>query len=599
MKKSKYLFISFIIIVTLFMVGCRPKKITITKIEVSPDSILVVEQENYDLANLSLKVTYSNDSTKTISVTKEMITKGYEKLNTYGSHDITITYEGLSIKATIVLKKPEKPVKTVKQIEIAEYSITSFEQGHVHLDEIFLDITYSDDSIDTICLSKDLIVEDISILDEIGKHNLTIQIDAVHTSIMVEIIEAVYVSNITLSDSAITTFIEDEFDISKVIIDVTYSNNYKEQMVVTSSMIKDGYVDPHVPNTYQLVVEYKEQEVVINITITESELKYYTFEKTIIDYEECYAITSYNGNKSIITIPSTYQDLPVKVIDKQAFYENKEIVKVTLPNTIVSIKEAAFYKCSSLKTIIIPSSVVDVEKYALSGIKSLYFEASVVDEAWYDTQHSYAHLNVNLDTIMVTSDSLFEYYINQDNELVLSNYYGLSSQVQVPNVIDDRSVEIIGGACFKGCNFIEKLTMPSSVKVIEKYGLAECESLVDLTLSNNLEILGEYALRGCILLPHISLPSTLKEIRANAFNMCSELQEMIIPNSVTYIGGYAFSWCVKLTKIYIPSSVKIVCGGACYSCSSATIYTPLSTIPSTWETGWNMSNRPIVYNVTE
>ena len=39
--------------------------------------------------------------------------------------------------------------------------------------------------------------------------------------------------------------------------------------------------------------------------------------------------------------------------------------------------------------------------------------------------------------------------------------------------------------------------------------------------------------------------------------------------------------------------------GACYACSDATIYVEHPAEPSTWETGWNMSSRPVKWNYTE
>lgn len=589
MNKKRYLFISLIILSLLFIVSC--KKAKITSIEISNDSILVMESKTYDLSNLKLNVKYSNNSQKTIQVTKDMITSGYESLNDYGTHEIIITYEGLSIKTIIVLKE-SKPI--LSSIELSKDATTSFIKGEVNLELVLLKLTYSNNSTKIISLKEEQIVGDTNVLDEIGIHTLKIKIDNVETTIDIEIKENVYVVDITLNEKAVTTFLEGEFDITKILLDVKYSDESQEQLQLTSSIIKDGAVDTNTPGEYQLLVEYKEKELTIIITIVESELKYFIFEKTTIDYEDCYAVSGYIGNQENVVIPSMYENLPVKVISKQAFYENDTIVKVTIPSTVEIIEEAAFYKSKKLKTIIIPSSVIEVEKYALTGIKTLYFESSSVDESWFNNQSSYAHLNVNIETITIAGD--FEYYINSNNQVVLSNYYGASSKVEIPNTINNLEVDIIGGACFRGCSFMNELVMPNTIVEIENYGVAECTNLTNVVLSSNLQILGECAFRECNTLPHINLPSTLKQIKSNAFNMCQALQEMIIPKGVTYIGSYAFSWCIKVNKIYIPNTVEANCVGSCYSCSSATIYLEASSIPSNWETGWNMSNRPIVYN---
>ena len=94
----------------------------------------------------------------------------------------------------------------------------------------------------------------------------------------------------------------------------------------------------------------------------------------------------------------------------------------------------------------------------------------------------------------------------------------------------------------------------------------------------------------------IIIPEGTEFIPDYAFKDYKNLEEIIIPDGVVSIGAYAFAWCTSATKIYLPNTLVEVKGGACYACSKATIYTSYSSIPSTWESGWNMSGRPIVYD---
>lgn len=597
MKKNNYIFIIFAIFITFFMNSCKsPKndiKLEVTKIEVSEDSILQSFENEYSLSNLFIIVTYSNNKTEKKIVTKNMITLGLDKLDKEGTHEIEITYEKKSVKVEIEIVH----IKAIN-ISVSNKSTLVFEKGNVSLDEIFIKVLYSDNTECEIPLSQTDIISDIKVLEEVGTQEIKVQYEGISTTVTVTINDVLTVKEILLSNNAKTSFLEGEFDISKIIIDVLYSNNTSSSIQLNDNMITSGFIDGDLPGKHSLEISYFNQTLTIDITIVESEVKYFKFEKTTIDYEECYMVVDYIGAKSYIEIPSMYLELPVKAISERAFFGNDKIVKVTIPNTVVTIGEAAFYKCSSLKTIIIPSSVTNIETYALRGVKTIYFESSQIDETWYDVQNTYANQGVNLETIQLTENGDFEYYINSDNQLVLSNYYGTNNIVNIPAQIKGMDVTVLGGACFKGCMDIEEISMPNTIIEIEKYGLAGCENLTKLHLPSKLEVLGDYAIRGCIKLKNLVLPNTLKKIGANAFNMCSELKEMIIPEGVTYIGGYAFSWCINLSKIYIPLSVITIQVGACYSCSSATIYLAHSSIPSTWETGWNMSNRPIIYNST-
>lgn len=61
----------------------------------------------------------------------------------------------------------------------------------------------------------------------------------------------------------------------------------------------------------------------------------------------------------------------ITTIGYGAFIYFRNIRKVTIPNSVKSIKEVAFKDCSSLKNIVIPNSVVSIETQAFYNCKSL------------------------------------------------------------------------------------------------------------------------------------------------------------------------------------------------------------------------------------
>jgi hypothetical protein len=81
-------------------------------------------------------------------------------------------------------------------------------------------------------------------------------------------------------------------------------------------------------------------------------------------------ITKYVGEKFEVRIPPRIQGLPVTSIGKQAF-EEKGITSVTIPNSVTSIWDGAFWGCTSLTSIIIPNSVTSIGDAAFSGCTSL------------------------------------------------------------------------------------------------------------------------------------------------------------------------------------------------------------------------------------
>src|ERR1051325_3031621 len=71
------------------------------------------------------------------------------------------------------------------------------------------------------------------------------------------------------------------------------------------------------------------------------------------------AITNYIGSAKVVVVPVEIDGQTVKAIEDRAF-SGKDIIAVTIPNTIVVIGDYAFENCSNLTTVtIMGSSYVD------------------------------------------------------------------------------------------------------------------------------------------------------------------------------------------------------------------------------------------------
>ena len=75
------------------------------------------------------------------------------------------------------------------------------------------------------------------------------------------------------------------------------------------------------------------------------------------------------GTAADVTIPSCYKGKPVTAINNAAF-PNSSVTSVTIPDSITSIPDAAFYNCGNLETIHIPVSVTFIGSYAFDGCPS-------------------------------------------------------------------------------------------------------------------------------------------------------------------------------------------------------------------------------------
>mgnify|MGYP000755726222 CR=1 FL=1 len=82
------------------------------------------------------------------------------------------------------------------------------------------------------------------------------------------------------------------------------------------------------------------------------------FEYTVTGDEA--TITGYTGSARSLVIPSELGGKPVTAIGEKAFYQNKTITSVKIPEGVTSIGDSAFEGCSSLTEVTIPKSVTSI-----------------------------------------------------------------------------------------------------------------------------------------------------------------------------------------------------------------------------------------------
>ncbi len=95
------------------------------------------------------------------------------------------------------------------------------------------------------------------------------------------------------------------------------------------------------------------------------------FEYRTISNGSAAEITGYTGNGTDVHIPSLIGSLPVTSIGASAFANNKTVPlsSVSIPDTVTSIGDYAFYQCPA--TITIPSAAVTIGNHSFDGCTGL------------------------------------------------------------------------------------------------------------------------------------------------------------------------------------------------------------------------------------
>lgn len=168
-------------------------------------------------------------------------------------------------------------------------------------------------------------------------------------------------------------------------------------------------------------------------------------------------IEKYLGDQADLIIPSIINGYPVYKIGENAFYEDQQIEKVTLPDTVRIIGKGAFAG-SSLEEIFLPDSLLIIENEAFSGSPLL--------------------------------------------------------SVDIPN-----SVCKIGESAFEG-TYICEIRIPDNVKVISDFMCHECGSLQTVIIDGATTI-GTAAFEYCWELKNVYLPDTLTTIEDAALDRIS------------------------------------------------------------------------------
>ena len=125
-------------------------------------------------------------------------------------------------------------------------------------------------------------------------------------------------------------------------------------------------------------------------------------------------------------------------------------------------------------------------------------------------------------------------------------------------------------ACFRGCEKLESVVIPDSVRLIPDQCFSGCAALTSVTLPANLEVIDTDAFSGTAALAHLDFPETLTEIGGGAFSG-SGLVEVVLPASVEEIGMGAFSGCNSLARLDLSQTAV------------TSMYDPVSYLPALTE----------------
>lgn len=406
----------------------------------------------------------------------------------------------------------------------------------------------------------------------------------------------------------------------------------------------------------------------------------------------------YGAQMGAVVIPDTvikdgvtYQ---VIGISQRAFYRNSHVTSVTIGANVSSVIPSAFAGCTSLKEIIVDSGnqyfcscesvLYDIGKLYLYVYPAQKADISFTVPETVKTIGQYAFYDNSYLTSIVVGKNVTSIYseafcglpklskitlpfigTSEKNSGNFGTVFGGSNPYNDNNPIHSdvlKYVTILGGVLssysFQNCSSIEELTLPAVPSELPYACFSGCSQLKKLTfaqigattqdgalvLPEGIESIEGSAFSGCKNITSVTLPATLTELSNDAFRGSgirafqvpsgnkefstdqwgvlynADKTELIqypagrpwpyynVLDTATRVGDSAFYDCDHLVNLYIPNQVTSISSSAVYYCPNLTIFCFMDSKASDYArskglTAWYMDNRTLqgikVYSLPE
>ncbi len=286
------------------------------------------------------------------------------------------------------------------------------------------------------------------------------------------------------------------------------------------------------------------------------------------DYFASYAPGAFSGCKNLKNVSF---EAGTTVIAYKLFSNCTGLEKITIPDTVTTIKGYAFYECSNLKEIQIGNGLKEIGD-------SVFYECTSLQKVLFPDTVSSMGTNIFYNCINLT-----EVHLPNIRQNIMANTFYNCKKLTTINF--PSTLTTIGDSAFSGCEALLEAILPSGVEKIESNAFKNCKSLKKAVVPDTVSSIGSSAFYGCEALTDITLGSKLKKIDSQTFYGCAALPSIVVPYNVTAIGDSAFVNCTKLTQITVPRNTTSIASNAFSYPKKMTMYGPSGCYAQTYANG--------------
>jgi len=308
----------------------------------------------------------------------------------------------------------------------------------------------------------------------------------------------------------------------------------------------------------------------------------------------CNAIIETNNNSLIASCSSTIIPDGVEILDYESFFENSNLLSISIPSSVMEIKSRAFSECTSLTFISIPNSITSIGGHAFSGCISL--KSIIIPEGVKSIGNNVFEDCKNLEIVSLpdsltrigTQNFIYEgyspfynckrlktvYVSIKKKEIIENRLPSIKDKLKVrdmeENQTSPKTINYSGNVwtdefgveynkekalLLKVPRDLEKYTVIEGTITIGNAAFSNCENLKSVIIANSITEIGHYAFANCNSLYLFAIPQNVRKLGSGAFMGCSELTSILLPNLIVFESD-TFEGCEKLASVFVPQGEK-------------------------------------------
>lgn len=329
------------------------------------------------------------------------------------------------------------------------------------------------------------------------------------------------------------------------------------------------------------------------------------------DFDEDYCeLSGYAGAGGDVIVPGEIGSSTVDVIQTNTFSNTDAIASLTLPDTVLQLKDSAIYWCEKLTAVSLPDSLIAIGERNLrscpmltevtipAGVRFIGEAAFSADEALRKIVfegvcpiiESDCFTELPADTVIFTPDDQLEAYRaaltaagctaavqpSGKNAVIVDNngfneddfdfdpatgtiisYNAYATYLVIPETIGGVPVKAIGDEAFQFHYYLAVLELPEGLETIGSRAFAHCETLQYVSFPDSLKTIGAEAFNGGYKARKLNL-SHVETIGDGAFKFSRITGEVTLPEGLTAIGANAFESNSYITSIALPATLTSI-----------------------------------------